>query len=214
MSAIDRKLLDELREILGDGGIVSRATELKVYECDGWTVEKSVPDVLLLPRTTTQVSAVLAALASPRDCFRSARRGHRPFRRMPSAERARDDLHFEDESDRRNRSRQSARRGRERRRQPARHQRGQVERIFLRARSVVAGRMHDRRQHRREFRRSAYLEIRRDHQSRARARARSARRRSRRARRIRPKSDAATIWSAPSSARRARRESSRAQRSN
>ena len=54
MSAIDRKLLDQLREILGPDGIVSRATELKVYECDGWTVEKSVPDVLLLPRTTTQ----------------------------------------------------------------------------------------------------------------------------------------------------------------
>jgi glycolate dehydrogenase FAD-linked subunit len=62
MSAIDRKLLDELREILGDGGIVSRATELKVYECDGWTVEKSIPDVLLLPRTTSQLSAVLTAL--------------------------------------------------------------------------------------------------------------------------------------------------------
>ncbi|MGA9720902.1 MAG: FAD-binding protein, partial [Candidatus Binatus sp.] len=62
MSAIDRKLLDELREILGESGIVSRATELKVYECDGWTVEKSAPDVLLLPRTTTQVSAVLASL--------------------------------------------------------------------------------------------------------------------------------------------------------
>jgi glycolate oxidase len=62
MSSIDRKLLDELREIVGDGGIVSRSTELKVYECDGWTVEKSVPDVLLLPRTTAQLSAILAAL--------------------------------------------------------------------------------------------------------------------------------------------------------
>ena len=62
MSTIDRKLLDELREILGDDGIVSRATELKVYECDGWTVEKSAPEVLLLPRTTSQLSAVLTAL--------------------------------------------------------------------------------------------------------------------------------------------------------
>src|ERR1700730_10596079 len=62
MSTIDRKLLDELREILGDGGIVSRTTELKVYECDGWTVEKNVPDVLLLPRTTSQLSPILPAL--------------------------------------------------------------------------------------------------------------------------------------------------------
>ena len=62
MSSIDRKLLDELREIVGDGEIVSRSTELKVYECDGWTVEKSVPDVLLLPRTTSELSAILTAL--------------------------------------------------------------------------------------------------------------------------------------------------------
>src|SRR5271163_2056062 len=62
MSSIDPKLLDELREILGTDGIVSRTTELKVYECDGWTVEKSAPDVLLLPRSTAQLSAILAAL--------------------------------------------------------------------------------------------------------------------------------------------------------
>src|SRR6202167_1621477 len=62
MSTIDRTLIDELGAIVGDGGIVSRATELKVYECDGWTVEKSVPDVLLMPRSTSQLSAVLAAL--------------------------------------------------------------------------------------------------------------------------------------------------------
>jgi len=62
MSSIDRKLLDELRELLGTDGIVSRTTELKVYECDGWTVEKSAPDVLLLPRSTAQLSAILAAL--------------------------------------------------------------------------------------------------------------------------------------------------------
>ena len=54
MSAIDRKLLDELGEIIGAEGIVSRATELKVYECDGWTVEKSAPDVLILPRSTAR----------------------------------------------------------------------------------------------------------------------------------------------------------------
>src|SRR5258707_15432884 len=62
MSTIDRKLLDELREILSDGGIVSRATELKVYEGDGSPVEKTAPDVLLLPRTTEQLSEILTAL--------------------------------------------------------------------------------------------------------------------------------------------------------
>lgn len=59
---LDRALLGELREIMGGLGIVSRESELRVYECDGWTVEKSAPEVLLMPRTTGQVSAILGAL--------------------------------------------------------------------------------------------------------------------------------------------------------
>jgi glycolate oxidase len=55
-------LVAELRRIAGDDGVVSRASELKVYECDGWTIEKCAPDVLVLPRTTEQVSEILRAL--------------------------------------------------------------------------------------------------------------------------------------------------------
>jgi len=62
VSPLDRRLIEEFRHILGDEGIVSRESELKVYECDGWTIEKSTPEVLLLPRTTQQVSAILRAL--------------------------------------------------------------------------------------------------------------------------------------------------------
>ena len=61
-SRIDRSLVAELSEIVGADGIVSRASELKVYECDGWTIEKSAPDVLLMPRTTAEISAILRAL--------------------------------------------------------------------------------------------------------------------------------------------------------
>ena len=78
------------------------------------------------------------------------------------------------------RSRQPPRRSRKRRGQSARDQRGQGRRLFLRARSVVAGRLHDRRQYRRELRRPAYAEVRRHHQSRAGRRAGAAGRRSRR----------------------------------
>ena len=60
--SVDQSLIDELAAIVGADGIVSRATELKVYECDGWTVEKSSPDILVLPRSTEQVSGVLRAL--------------------------------------------------------------------------------------------------------------------------------------------------------
>ena len=41
MSFIDRNLLDQLAEIPAPDAIVSRASELKVYECDGWTIEKA-----------------------------------------------------------------------------------------------------------------------------------------------------------------------------
>jgi glycolate oxidase len=59
---VTRDLIRELEEIVGSDGIVSHSSELRVYECDGWTVEKSAPDVLLLPRTTEEVSAILKTL--------------------------------------------------------------------------------------------------------------------------------------------------------
>jgi glycolate oxidase len=61
-AAPDETLVKELVAIVGNDGIVSRPAELKVYECDGWTIEKCSPDVLVMPRTTEQVSAVLQAL--------------------------------------------------------------------------------------------------------------------------------------------------------
>src|SRR5215831_9089243 len=59
---VDSRLVAELREIAGADGVISHATELKVYECDGWTIEKSAPDVLVRPRTTAEVSAILKLL--------------------------------------------------------------------------------------------------------------------------------------------------------
>jgi glycolate oxidase len=59
---LDAQLVAELCTIVGDAGIVSRSSELKVYECDGWTIEKNAPEILVMPRSTEQVSAVLKAL--------------------------------------------------------------------------------------------------------------------------------------------------------
>ena len=42
--------------------MVSHRSELKVYECDGWTIEKNAPDLLVMPRTTAEVSAILGVL--------------------------------------------------------------------------------------------------------------------------------------------------------
>jgi glycolate oxidase len=59
---LDSDLTSELHAIVGADAIVSRASELKVYECDGWTIEKSAPDLLVMPHSTAEVSAVLRAL--------------------------------------------------------------------------------------------------------------------------------------------------------
>lgn len=61
-SAIDARVVAELRELVGEDGMIVRATELKVYECDGWTLEKCAPEILLRPRTTAEVSAILKLL--------------------------------------------------------------------------------------------------------------------------------------------------------
>src|ERR1700691_1641059 len=55
-------LVQELRATIGDDAVVWRAAELKVYECDGWTIEKAAPEILLRPRTTADVSAILKLL--------------------------------------------------------------------------------------------------------------------------------------------------------
>jgi glycolate oxidase len=59
---IDSSLRAELEGIAGAGAVVSRRSELKVYECDGWTIEKSAPDLLVMPQSTAQMSAILKAL--------------------------------------------------------------------------------------------------------------------------------------------------------
>src|SRR5579885_2508969 len=152
---LDSRLVDELAAIVGRDGIVSRPSELKVYECDGWTVEKNSPDLLVMPRTTEQVSAVLKALW---------RRGL-PFVPRGAGKCAGDDLHLEDESYSGDRSRQPPGRGRKRSRQSACHQRHQAGRLFLCAGPFLATGLHDRRQYRRKLRRTAHPQIRRHHQS-------------------------------------------------
>src|SRR5262249_40618953 len=61
-ASLDPALVGELAAIVGRDAVVSRSAELKVYEGDGWTIEKCSPDLLVMPRTTEQVSAVLKAL--------------------------------------------------------------------------------------------------------------------------------------------------------
>ena len=45
-------LADELRRVVGDDGVLSVHSDLVVYECDGFVIEKNCPDVVVFPRTT------------------------------------------------------------------------------------------------------------------------------------------------------------------
>jgi len=51
-------ILHELRDIVGADGLISGENELLVYECDAYTLEKHLPGVVVLPRTTDEVVAV------------------------------------------------------------------------------------------------------------------------------------------------------------
>jgi glycolate oxidase len=53
--------LDRLRAIVGPGALLASPSELVVYECDGYTIEKNKPDVVVFPTTTEQVVQIVKA---------------------------------------------------------------------------------------------------------------------------------------------------------
>lgn len=53
-----------LRDIVGTGGVIVGDDELLVYECDAYTLEKRLPGVVALPRTTEEVAAVIKLCAA------------------------------------------------------------------------------------------------------------------------------------------------------
>lgn len=57
----DAALAARLRAIVGADGLLARDDELFVYECDGLTLEACRPSLVVLPRTTEQVAAVVRA---------------------------------------------------------------------------------------------------------------------------------------------------------
>ena len=58
-SPLHQQLVDQLRLLLGTGSVLSAHSELVVYECDGFTIEKNSPDVVAFPRTTAEVAAIV-----------------------------------------------------------------------------------------------------------------------------------------------------------
>ncbi len=52
-------LTGQLREALGHESVLSNHSELVVYECDGFVIEKNCPDVVVFPRPTADVAEVV-----------------------------------------------------------------------------------------------------------------------------------------------------------
>jgi glycolate oxidase len=55
----DSPLAERLRGLLGKEAVLSSASDLLVYECDGYTIEKNRPDVVVFPTSTEQVVQVV-----------------------------------------------------------------------------------------------------------------------------------------------------------
>ncbi|HYC56403.1 MAG TPA: FAD-linked oxidase C-terminal domain-containing protein [Candidatus Binatia bacterium] len=60
---LDKNILGQLRAIVGERGIVGGRASLKVYECDGYTLEKAAPQLVVLPETVEQTARVVSLLA-------------------------------------------------------------------------------------------------------------------------------------------------------
>jgi glycolate oxidase len=59
MSSAAASLIEPLRDVVGPNGVLTSPSDLLVYECDGFTIEKNKPDVVVFPTTTDQVVKIV-----------------------------------------------------------------------------------------------------------------------------------------------------------
>src|SRR5262245_21321418 len=52
-------LIDDLRRAVGAENVLAARSDLVVYECDGFTIEKNSPDVVVFPRNTADVAQIV-----------------------------------------------------------------------------------------------------------------------------------------------------------
>lgn len=57
--AVTKSFVESLAAIVGGENVLSRHSELVVFECDGFTIEKNAPDVVVFPRTTAHVAEIV-----------------------------------------------------------------------------------------------------------------------------------------------------------
>jgi glycolate oxidase len=67
--SLPASLVSELREALGAEHIITEPEQLRVYECDGLTGHRAVPELVVLPGSTEEVQAVVRACHEARVPF-------------------------------------------------------------------------------------------------------------------------------------------------
>jgi glycolate oxidase len=55
----ESKLIQQLLPIVGEQGMLTAKSDLLVYECDGFTIEKNQPEVVVFPTTTEQIVQIV-----------------------------------------------------------------------------------------------------------------------------------------------------------
>src|SRR3954468_4087431 len=63
MKMLSSMLLEDLRKIVGARNVIASPEDLLVYECDAYTLEKNLPNVVVLPGSTEEVVKVVQLCA-------------------------------------------------------------------------------------------------------------------------------------------------------
>lgn len=61
MSVSIPTMTDRMKAIVGAHAVLTSPSDLMVYECDGFTIEKQTPDIVVFPTTTEQVVQIVQA---------------------------------------------------------------------------------------------------------------------------------------------------------
>src|SRR5437764_9700376 len=61
--SLSPEVVEALAQIVGSKNIISGEEELLVYECDAYTLERHLPNVVVLPRRAEEVAAIVKLCA-------------------------------------------------------------------------------------------------------------------------------------------------------
>ena len=79
--AISPRMIDELRAILGNDGVIIEEAQRRTYESDGLASYRALPGVVVLAHQHRTGARCRAAVRTRGHPIRAARLGHRAFRR-------------------------------------------------------------------------------------------------------------------------------------